>query len=69
MAAPSLPPASGQSRVIRLFVSSTFRDMQPERDVLIKHTFPQLRRLCDQREYRNPRGSRGGCRWKCIYRR
>jgi hypothetical protein len=23
--------------------------MQPERDVLIKHTFPQLRRLCDQR--------------------
>ena len=36
-------------RVIRVFVSSTFRDMQAERDELIKHTFPQLRKLCDER--------------------
>jgi tetratricopeptide (TPR) repeat protein len=42
-AAPSVP------RVIRVFVSSTFRDMQVERDELVKRTFPQLRRLCDER--------------------
>jgi hypothetical protein len=32
-----------------VFVSSTFLDMQEEREVLIKRIFPQLRRLCDQR--------------------
>ena len=36
-------------RVIRVFVSSTFRDMQAERDELVKRTFPQLRKLCDER--------------------
>lgn len=36
-------------RVVRVFVSSTFRDMQPERDELIKRTFPRLRKLCQQR--------------------
>jgi len=36
-------------RAIRVFVSSTFRDMQAERDELVKRTFPQLRRLCEQR--------------------
>ena len=38
-----------QSRTIRVFVSSTFRDMQAERDELVKRTFPQLRKLCDER--------------------
>ena len=38
-----------QSREIRIFISSTFRDMQAERDVLIKHIFPQLRKICEQR--------------------
>ena len=38
-----------ESRVIRVFVSSTFRDMQQERDELIKHIFPQLRKMCEQR--------------------
>jgi len=38
-----------QSRVIRVFVSSTFRDMRGERDELIKHIFPQLRKLCESR--------------------
>ncbi len=38
-----------QQRVVRVFVSSTFRDMQAERDELIKRTFPQLRKLCDER--------------------
>jgi tetratricopeptide (TPR) repeat protein len=36
-------------RVVRVFVSSTFRDMQAERDYLVKFIFPQLRKLCEQR--------------------
>lgn len=36
-------------RAIRVFVSSTFRDMQLERDELVKRVFPQVRRLCEQR--------------------
>ena len=41
--------ASGQLRAIRVFISSTFRDMHWERDESVKQIFPQLRRLCDQR--------------------
>lgn len=37
-------------RSIRVFVSSTFRDMQAERDYLVRHTFPQLRRICAARD-------------------
>src|SRR5881628_3454508 len=36
-------------RQIRVFVSSTFRDMQEEQDILIKKIFPQLRKLCEER--------------------
>lgn len=36
-------------RVIRVFISSTFRDMQAERDYLVKFIFPQLRNLCEHR--------------------
>ncbi|MGH3115792.1 MAG: tetratricopeptide repeat protein [Gaiellales bacterium] len=36
-------------RVIRVFVSSTFRDMQAEREELVKWVFPQLRKRCDER--------------------
>jgi len=36
-------------RVIRVFVSSTFRDMQEEREILVKRVFPQLRKICEQR--------------------
>jgi tetratricopeptide (TPR) repeat protein len=36
-------------RVIRVFISSTFRDMQMEREILIKRVFPQLRKLCEER--------------------
>jgi len=36
-------------RVIRVFISSTFRDMHAERDHLVKFIFPQLRRLCEAR--------------------
>ncbi len=42
-------PTDHEQRVIRVFVSSTFRDMQDERDELVLRIFPQLRRLCEQR--------------------
>jgi len=38
-----------QQRVIRVFVSSTFRDMRDEREQLVKFTFPGLRKLCRER--------------------
>jgi tetratricopeptide (TPR) repeat protein len=38
-----------RERVVRVFISSTFRDMQVERDILIKKVFPQLRKLCEER--------------------
>lgn len=39
----------GDVRAIRVFVSSTFRDMQAERDELVKRVFPLLRQRCQQR--------------------
>jgi hypothetical protein len=41
--------ASKTERVVRVFVSSTFRDMAAERDELVKRTFPTLRKLCESR--------------------
>ena len=38
-----------RQREIRAFISSTFRDMQEEREELVKQIFPQLRRLCESR--------------------
>lgn len=38
-----------RDRQIRVFISSTFRDMQAERDYLVKLIFPQLRKLCESR--------------------
>jgi hypothetical protein len=49
MAALVAARAAPTPRVIRVFVSSTFRDMQEERDVLVKQIFPQLRKLCESR--------------------
>ncbi len=49
------PPADttneliGKDRVIRVFISSTFRDMHLERELLVKQVFPELRRLCAER--------------------
>ena len=37
------------NREIRVFISSTFRDMQEERELLVKKVFPELRRICDER--------------------
>jgi tetratricopeptide (TPR) repeat protein len=36
-------------RELRVFVSSTFADMQAERDVLVKHVFPEVRKRCGER--------------------
>ena len=38
------------NRQIRVFISSTFRDMQDERDELMKKTFPILRRKAAERD-------------------
>ena len=35
--------------MVCVFVSSTFRDMQAEREELVKRIFPQLRKLCEER--------------------
>ncbi len=37
------------SRQVRVFVSSTFRDLMAERDYLMNHTFPELRKRCRER--------------------
>eukprot|EP00741_Cyanophora_paradoxa_P005832 tig00000113_g5651.t1 len=37
------------NRTIRVFLSSTFRDMQEERDHIFKSAVPRLRRLCSSR--------------------
>jgi len=42
-------PKAPRERVVRVFVSSTFRDMEAERDHLVKFIFPQLRKLCESR--------------------
>ena len=35
-----------QWRTVRVFISSTFRDMHGERDLLTRYVFPELRRRC-----------------------
>lgn len=37
------------SRLIRVFFSSIFREIQAECDHLVKFIFPQLRKLCESR--------------------
>jgi len=39
-----------ENRQIRIFISSTFRDMMRERDYLITRVFPELRRYCEERD-------------------
>lgn len=36
-------------REIRVFISSTFRDMHKEREELVKRVFPKLRKMCEER--------------------
>lgn len=42
-------PTRPESRVIRVFLSSTFRDFMQERDLLVKEVFPELRRKAQER--------------------
>ncbi len=37
-----------QDRVVRVFISSTFRDMHAERDHLVTVVFPELREHCER---------------------
>jgi tetratricopeptide (TPR) repeat protein len=39
-----------ENRQIRIFLSSTFRDMQAERGYLVTRVFPALRRYCEERD-------------------
>eukprot|EP01090_Pellita_catalonica_P022069 TRINITY_DN8444_c0_g1_i1.p1 TRINITY_DN8444_c0_g1~~TRINITY_DN8444_c0_g1_i1.p1 ORF type:complete len:910 (+),score=188.39 TRINITY_DN8444_c0_g1_i1:83-2812(+) len=41
---------AGNNRTVRLFVSSTFRDMHGERDYLVRYIFPELRQRCKKRQ-------------------
>ncbi len=43
-------PNKTNSREIRVFISSTFRDMQEERDYLVRQVFPAIRRACRERQ-------------------
>ena len=45
----SSSPPPRADRQIRVFISSTFRDMMRERDLLVKGVFPALRRKCATR--------------------
>jgi hypothetical protein len=40
---------AGSSRIVRIFVSSTFSDLKVERDALQREVFPALRALCASR--------------------
>lgn len=44
-----MPPAPN-SRTVRVFLSSTFRDFAEERDLLVRKVFPELRRRCRERQ-------------------
>ncbi len=46
---PEHPNTPDRPRKIRVFISSTFRDMGAERDELLKRTFIELRRVCERR--------------------
>ncbi|MFP3041410.1 tetratricopeptide repeat protein [Treponema primitia] len=39
-----------EERQIRVFISSTFKDMQAERDYLVMKIFPAIRRYCEERD-------------------
>jgi len=39
-----------ETRQIRIFISSTFKDMHAERSYLVTKVFPELRRYCEKRD-------------------
>ncbi|MCP4680412.1 MAG: DUF4062 domain-containing protein [Deltaproteobacteria bacterium] len=44
-----LEPSDGINGLVRVFVSSTFKGMNEERDILAKIVFPHLKRFCEKR--------------------
>lgn len=44
------PSLDVKSREIRVFLSSTFRDMDAERNYLMTYVFPEVRRYCNERQ-------------------
>ena len=46
---PSDPSAASESREIRVFLSSTFRDFNEERRLLATQVFPELNRRARER--------------------
>ena len=44
-------PGRPQDRIIRVFISSTFRDMHAERDWLVRFTFPELKEKCRESRF------------------
>ena len=45
-----MPTSASQPRQIRLFLSSTFRDMENERHELLTRVFPLFRQQCLERQ-------------------
>jgi tetratricopeptide (TPR) repeat protein len=45
-----MPVRTTPERLVRVFISSTFRDMGAERNELVTRTFQRLRKLCDSLE-------------------
>ena len=43
----NLPPSS--SKIVRIFLSSTFTDTYTERNLLIKNVYPKLKKLCKEK--------------------
>ncbi|MEP7235868.1 MAG: DUF4062 domain-containing protein, partial [Ignavibacteriota bacterium] len=43
------PPNTERTPEMRVFISSTFTDLQPEREHLVKKIFPKFRALCRER--------------------
>ena len=60
------PHSSTPDRVVRVFISSTFRDMFEEREILVKHIFPGLRR---PRESDSSPSAESGCDFGLLLRR
>jgi hypothetical protein len=45
-----VPVNTSAERELRLFISSPFRDMQEERDLIVKRVIPAVRKLCQERD-------------------
>ncbi len=50
MSTPTSPFLNIEDRVIRIFISSTFSDMQEERNLLVTKVFPRLARIAARRD-------------------